>query len=362
MDCISAALFFMLLFMFALATIVKSDLSQTAQKYSGMPAARAAESFAADNFPIPGNWNVIYSATAIMMGQKTISGVFVDKDRLIDVITEKEAESYTDQTEIVNSFAQKYPDKTIYAMVVPTASGIYSADIPEFDPAVDQQKLIDDIYFALDGRIITLDAYNPLFSLRDEYVYFRTDSRWTSLGAFLVYGRVAPRMGLEPLNISNYDIEYADRSFYGDLYRKIRYGGVKADTINVFRNKYGSYVTGVAASADGQEFDSGSVYFRQALSQQDKYAYFLGGDYFEKVTVTTSNTSAPRLLIIKGDYANCLAPFLTPHYSEITLVDPARLDGRPLSEIADPTQYDQVMFLFDAEDFLRGEGFDGIAK
>jgi hypothetical protein len=69
----------------------------------------------------------------------------------------------------------------------------------------------------------------------------------------------------------------------------------------------------------------------------------------------------PSLLIIKSDYANCYVPFLAPHYSRITLVDPEMLsDGESLTDIANPNDYDQVLFLYDVKSFCEAENLDKI--
>ena len=53
-------------------------------------------------------------------------------------------------------------------------------------------------------------------------------------------------------------------------------------------------------------------------------------------------------------------PFLTPHYSEITLVDPDKLkeEGKTLSDVADTSAYDQILFMYDCDQFADERNFD----
>ena len=53
-------------------------------------------------------------------------------------------------------------------------------------------------------------------------------------------------------------------------------------------------------------------------------------------------------------------PFLTPHYSEITLVDPDKLkeEGKTLSAVADTSPYDQILFMYDCDQFADETNFD----
>ena len=52
-------------------------------------------------------------------------------------------------------------------------------------------------------------------------------------------------------------------------------------------------------------------------------------------------------------------PFLCPHYSEITFVDPKYFDkDETLSDLTDPSGYDQVLFLYDLKNFCEYDGLD----
>jgi len=52
----------------------------------------------------------------------------------------------------------------------------------------------------------------------------------------------------------------------------------------------------------------------------NKYLTFMGGDH--PVTVVTTNTEGPCILVIKESYGNALISWLTSHYSKIILIDP----------------------------------------
>lgn len=350
-DIISAVLFFSIIIMFTASAVLYQVNTGDISKLCSLADRKTAESYASGIFPLSENWWSMYSSLTIKTGQEKIGDVYATDNRLIEVFDSADVLQIETSVEQINQFSKRYKDIPMYAMLVPTASGIYSADLPILASAADQQKLIDDIYYKLDKHIVTLDAYNPLFSSRDDYIYFKTDSRWTAYGAYVVYEKVINKLGFQAVDLSNYDIEYADRHFLGNLYEKTYYGGVDADTINIFKNKNGSFVTGTAAYSGGQQFTSKSVYYNPALKTDDKYGIFLNGDSFGKYTVYTSNENAPRLLIIKGSYANCFVPFLTPHYSEITLIDLKQFEGGRPEDIADPEYYDQILFLYDIADF-----------
>ena len=352
LDMISIIMFFTLIGMIAVSTVMFGELSPGKRDET---LAEKLERSAEQSFPMFENWRSFYTALITAAGQSRIGDVYVSDERMIEILSRTDDEAISSNTEEINAFSVEHPGLQTYVMLVPTASGIYSAELPMVITATDQQKLIDDIYYSLDRSVITLDAYNPLFSARDDYIYFRTDNSWTAVGAYNVYAKTVRKLGFTPLRLSSYDMEYAARDYYGDLYFRTYYPGTSADLVQLYRNKNGSFVTGVTAWSGDSSREYSSIYYSAALKSQDKLDMFLGGDLFEKYTITTSNTEAPKLLIIKDTYANMLVPFLTPHYSEITLIDHRAIDRRGLSAYADADDYDQVLFLFNAADYSTRE-------
>ena len=349
-DYISAALFFTVTILFAIYTFLLNDGNDRIE-ISDLPAS--AESYVNKNFPLAENWRSLYSTIITGVGQNRIGDVYVAEKGMIELLSSIDSDKTEKNTQAFNELAEAHPNVASFALIVPTASGIYSSELPVVITTVDQQKLIDDIYYKLDNTVQTLDAFNPLFAARDDYVYFHTDNSWTEYGAYTVYNKVIRKMGFTPLRLSSYDMEYAERNYFGDLYRKTYYRGTSPDFINIFRNKNGSFVTGFSAWSGGQEFTSTSIYYTPALSSSKQLNVFLGGNEFEKYNIKTSNTQAPRLLIIKGDYANMFVPFLTPHYSEITLIDPEKLGGKTIEEAVDVDSYDQLLLLSDVYSFCK---------
>lgn len=347
---ISAAMFFAVIAVFALGTLIlPSDRIKTG---SGS-ITEDTEEYVYRNFPLFDNWRSMYSSFISGSGQMRIGNVYISDHGLIDIESSLNEQKVQSNVSSINVFNERHRRIPFYTLIAPTASGIYSAELPMIVTALDQQKVIDDIYFSLDASIQTLDAYNPLFTARDDYIYFRTDRRWTSYGAYTVYSRVIRKMGFSPVRITDYDIEYADRSFYGDLYSTTHYSGVRPDLINIFRNKHGSFVTGTTAYKDGESYSSSSIYYTPALDSANKLDVFLGGGSFDSYTVTTSNTEAPRLLLIKGRYADIFLPFLTPHYSEITLVDISSLYNGTIEDKVYTDHFDQILLLTDFGEFTQ---------
>ena len=84
----------------------------------------------------------------------------------------------------------------------------------------------------------------------------------------------------------------------------------------------------VLVQVDGENGLRTSVYRLDALSSDDPYLVFMGGNY-GKCTITTGETGKGRLLVFKDSYFNCLLPMLLEQYSEIVLIDPRYFDDDP---------------------------------
>ena len=325
---------------------------------------KTAEEYAAENFPMKKNWTSLYSKTAWLTGQRIFNGVYCDikNDRLINIFTEPDKEKTAAAVNAVNGFHEKFSDIPTYIMLAPTASGVYRSDMPESAEATDQQKLIDDLYYNISVDIAPLDVFNALYSSRDNSVYFRTEPYWTQLGAYEAYNASASKLGLTPYTLSNYDMDYTHVYYSGALAEKSGLLTVTPDTINAYRCKYGSYVRSTKLIIDKQTYTKTSVYSKNGLRSENKYSYFLGADKFKCAQIETTGKDLPSLLIIKSDYANCFVPFLAPHYSKITLLDPSQLEEKEtIYDFADPSDYDQILFLYDVENFCTAQGFEKLS-
>ncbi|MGN0595357.1 MAG: DHHW family protein, partial [Hominimerdicola sp.] len=164
------------------------------------------------------------------------------------------------------------------------------------------------------------------------------------------------KLGFEPVVLSNYDKEYAEQNYFGELYQSVYYSGITGDRINLFRSKFKSPVTDVELYSGNQVITAKSVYFKSALKTSQKTNIFIQGDNYEKAVITTSLEDAPKLLIIKGSYANTFVPFLTAHYSQITMIDPQAMAerGETLAQLAFMEDYDQILILCDISEYCSG--------
>lgn len=145
-----------------------------------------------------------------------------------------------------------------------------------------------------------------------EYVYYRTDHHWTTLGAYYAYCEIMKAFDMERDIIpeGNFEKETVSKDFYGTFASKSGFHFVKPDSMELWLlgNEDDFLVT-----ADGRTLEDG-FYNRAHLDGNDKYSVFLDGTH-DVVTVTKKDgRDRPKLAIFKDSFANSVAPFLAQHF------------------------------------------------
>ncbi len=247
---------------------------------------------------------------------------------------------------MINTVSSKLgEDVKIYSMLAPVQI--------EFLTNNKYKKLSDSQYDAiqfvnnnLSKNIIKVDAYSPIKEHIDEYVYYRTDHHWTSLGAFYGYTGFAKVAGLEVVPLENYKKGEAP-GFLGHLSTVN-----PSETVNNNPDNVIYYKPPVKSEMKVFYYDNdtgekktyaGEVINKTYVDSDQKYGIFIGGDFPLGVIKTNAKTDK-KIMVIKDSYGNAFIPFLTPHYSEIYVVDP-RHYKESIVDLIRENNIDEVLFL-----------------
>lgn len=308
------------------------------------------ETYISDHFAGRTDWIKVKTAVETFAGKYERNGIYILENRLVEKINEPDYTLIDKSIEAINKFSEDN-NLPVYFMLVPTSAEIYREQLPESAPNVNQKEFINYVYGGLAKNISTIDVYSAMQSEKFDYIYYRTDHHWTTKGAYYAYETAGKKMGYMPVPIEMYDVEHASDSFQGTFYSKALYDGVEKDALDIYHFNGGSSVTDVLVTSDyGKDPASYSdMYFREFLDVKDKYSTFLGTNQ-PLITIKTNNEGG-KLLMFKDSYAHCYVPFLTQHYSEITLVD-MRYIQMSYKNVVNPEDYDQVMFLYNASSFM----------
>ena len=216
------------------------------------------------------------------------------------------------------------------------------------------------LYEILDNGIRKIDAYNILKMMKESYIYFRNDTKWTSYGAYCVYKTVIQKLGFIPTSYDKYTVEHVNDKFRGTLYNRTFSKKPKADVLDKYVYFDGAEVLSCERIQSDGTSSEGELIDMSRLSSSDMYSMYLGED-IPVLKIKTSAQSEKKLLVIKDSYADCFIPFLTQHYSEITVVSSDILEGS-LSEFVDVNEYPQTLFMFGIENFDKGSSLEKITE
>ncbi|MEA4896585.1 MAG: DHHW family protein [Oscillospiraceae bacterium] len=273
------------------------------------------ESYTTDQFPFRDNWTTLKAGCEIATGKEENKGVYLCKgNTLIEAYVTPDQEQLDTNIQAVGSFSEN-SDVPVYFALIPGNAEIHSDIIPENAPNDSETSVIDYCYE--NSRANNIDIKGTLAAHAGEYIFYRTDHHWTSLGAYYGYESLMEAMGYTPTPLSDFTPRTVTDEFYGTVYSKSGISWVKPDSIEIFAPQDES--TDVMNYSSGEPTE-GTMYDYAFLDKKDKYSMFMGGNT-PLLKITTKNTGAPKLLILRDSYMDAVLPFLQNNFSEIDVMD-----------------------------------------
>ena len=214
-------------------------------------------------------------------------------------------------------------DVQTISMPVPNAAAFYASE--EYRTgARDQKAMFDLVRDELDSNVKFVDAYTTLARHMDEYLYFRTDHHWTHLGAYYAYTALCDAVGFTAEPRSKFETG-SHENFVGSMYTYLASYSQSVvlknnpDTLDYWK-PYANCETYYYSDTNLTNGVLMGTICRVNEQESNKYLTFMGGDH--NVTVVTTDSQGPTILVIKESYGNALISWLTSHYSKIILIDP----------------------------------------
>lgn len=244
-------------------------------------------------------------------GVSKIQDVYLGKGQLIEECATPNEEQEARNLSAINAFADKHKDLNVQFMLVPNAISIQKDNLPMFVSESNQNEQMDAVYNQLNSNVKKVDVRYTLSRHSDEYIYYKTDHHWTSLGAYYAAKKLNKNISL-----SDYKTMTVSNHFKGTLASKTGSILLK-DQISIYAPKNTDYICTYNSSSKTTR----SIYQSEALNKKDQYQVFFGGNE-GMINIAVNNKSKKHLLLIKDSYANELVQFLLPYYQTITIIDP----------------------------------------
>lgn len=308
------------------------------------------EKYTADQFAFRDFWIPVKARTELVTGKHENNGVYYGSGQTL--IAKFEAPDYSSldaKLAAIDTLADNTGVPVRFALI-PGAADIWSAKLPKNAPNDSQKALIDYCY----GKtaVDCVDMYSALNDHASEYIYYRTDHHWTSLGAYYGYAALMKDMGLPCRALSEYDRKTVSDSFYGTAYSSSGFSWIKPDNIETFVDGDAGNVKNYTKGSNAAPATTG-LYVQTFLGKKDKYSMFLGG-VTPLIHISTPNDGAPSLLIIRDSYTDSLAPFLTDNFSDIYIIDMRYYKGS-VADYVKENHIDSVLVIYSVSNFCTDD-------
>ncbi|WP_301897138.1 DHHW family protein [uncultured Holdemanella sp.] len=281
-----------------------------------------------------------------LMGQKKINDIYLCGKQLIEDTKLPNKTQLSRNLNAINAFTEKHSDVDTSFMLIPNAVYVQNKRLPYFSDENDQGKIMDSIYNTLDSSVYSFDARKTLKKHSEEYLYYKSDHHWTSLGAFYTYQAWQKQQGNDDVSLKDYDQYVVSNNFRGTLANGSGSFGIKDDiTIFVNKNLSDYYVQ------EPKQKNKGSIYDSSFLKTKDQYSVFLGGNK-DIQRIELNNNSKRHLLLFKDSYANSFVQFIMNDYCSITIVDP-RYYRDDIEKVMQEDLITDVMYLYNTNTFVE---------
>ncbi len=305
------------------------------------------ETYLADKTIFRNKWIELKTYIELASLKKDVNGVYFGKDNYLIARqdTDKfETENADKNCKYLEEFVDNYKKNTdICVMLVPNTSEILKKKLPKYAYNFNETRYINDIYKKI-GEDNTVDVNEILKAHKDEYLYYKTDHHWTTLGAYYAFTEYADKTGI---NIEKYTTKLVTDKFYGTMSSKANLE-IEADKVYIYEPDKEEEVS-VRYNNSTELKDS--LYEMSALDKKDKYSIFLGGNN-PLVQITTNAENDRKVLVIKDSFAHCFIPFMISGFSKIDVVD-LRYYNESIRKMIEESGYTDILVLYNVGNFVE---------
>lgn len=306
------------------------------------------EKYTTDQFAGRDRWISLKAAAELALGKSKNNDVYLcENDTLIQGFKKPDTEALDKALAAI----EKLRDNTsaeVYLALIPSKSELYADLLPKDAPNYSEAEVIEYCYDRAAANCV--DLLTPLREHSGEYIYYRTDHHWTSLGAYYAYAAIAEAMGNTPRSLDSYtERRTVSDSFCGTAWSSSGFTWVEPDRMEIFVEppeglEIVSYPSGSPVE--------GKLYDESFLAKKDKYSMFMGGN--SPLHEIKTENEGPSLLIVRDSYTDSLIPFLLDDYSNIYVLD-LRYYRASLADYIAQHNVDKVLICYSTSNFTSDQ-------
>jgi len=299
----------------------------TAENFFSGAFAKDINVYFADQFPFRDGLVKIKSASELAFVKLENNGVLYHSDQLavkdfrayksrLHIAEDTDRiflETVQAQLELYDEFASKLSVPLVTVLpprTIDVADDVFIYNRPDGDAVFD---LMNECLSDKCGYIDMLSILRALYQ-DGEYVIYRTDHHWTTLGAYRAYCEVMKQLNRESaiIPIESFEIKQV-RDFSGTTAARANFPIYQKDVLELWH-----LPDDQAYSVIADEKDLGGFYSLSYLDSSDKYSVFLDGTH-NTTHITKQGETRETLLIAKDSFANSLIPFLAREFDIVAV-------------------------------------------
>lgn len=254
---------------------------------------------------------------------EVLNGSMIYGGRIMEVFTVKDA-TVTRYTNIIKQLKEECGNPDTYVLIPPPAYTLYAPDSHKTE-STDFNHAFEMMTELLDG-ITVVDVRDKFLSMKDQYLYFKTDHHWTAFGAYQACNEFLKAAGNPTLPSLDTYVTGEREGYLGSLYKAIMANQLSAmfennqDTVRYFipfaEASVTSYTT--ATMSDPTERQ---VIYPDYSRNTNLYNVYMGGD-IPLGHITTNVGNGKSIMVVRDSYGHAFIPFLVDAYEDIWLIEP----------------------------------------
>lgn len=302
-------------------------------------------SYLEDHFPFRNNFITLNSYFNIYLGREDINDVYLGKNNyLIEMFNDLDLSITDKNIFFINKLSKR---NNVSLMLIPTSTEILKHLLPKFSVNVDQEKYLDYIKNSLSENVKFINPTTYLKNKNMDYIYYKTDHHYTTLGAYYSYLEFCKSFNITPLSLNEFNIKKISNNFLGSLSSKTNLINQEKDSIYIFNplkeNPLNVYY---------MDKTSNSLYeFSHLDNERNQYNIFLDNNH-PLIKIKTSIKNNEKILIIKDSYANSFIPFLTNHFNEIHVID-LRFYSSNITNYLEENNFSNILLYYNVKNFSK---------
>ena len=293
-----------------------------------------------DHFPLRASFTALKAAAERALGKGENNGILFGANGYLIARGEYESLAVAEQNLRAIRALTERASTPVTVAILPRATDVLTAYLPRNYDTVRASQIHKTIADLLPENV---DLTAPLRAAADvgESVFYRTDHHWTTDGAYLAYTQLAPSLNIAPYGKEDFTRIALTEEFLGTSFAKSGLADAVPDEIVCYRYEGddGYTVTNPETGTGTHTF-----YDMKALTGNDPYAVFLGGNYARLAVTDEAVPDKPTLLLFKDSFANSLIPFLAHHF-QLEVIDP-RYETRSIAALIEEIAPDRILILF----------------